>query len=65
MRTTIDIEPSLLERVVSATGEKTKSKAIARALEDYLRREAYKELLSLEGTMEFDEDRGIGRERNT
>ena len=65
MRTTIDIEPSLLDRVVSATGEKTKGKAIARALKEYLRREAYKELLSLAGTMEFNEDRDIGRGRNT
>jgi hypothetical protein len=38
MRTTIDIDPDLLSRVVAATGERSKPRAVSKALEEYLRR---------------------------
>ena len=61
MRTTIDVDPTLLDDVVRATGQKTKSKAISKAIEEYLRSKAYDELLRLAGTMEFEEDWNIWR----
>ena len=36
MRTTLNIDKDLLASVVEATGEKSKSKAVAAALSDYL-----------------------------
>lgn len=37
MRTTLNIDKELLESVLEATGEKSKSKAVSAALSDYLR----------------------------
>ena len=37
MRTTLDIDKKLLDEVVKATGEKTKSKAVSKVLGDYIR----------------------------
>ena len=36
-RTRIDIDAKLLEKVITATGEKSKSKAVQVALEKYVR----------------------------
>ncbi len=38
MRTTLDIDPDLLDRVVETTGECSKTKAVTKALEEYVRR---------------------------
>ena len=45
MRTTLNIDDKLLETVVEATGEKTKSKAVNAALKDYIRRKHVQELI--------------------
>ena len=44
MRTTLNIDSKLLETVVDATGEKTKSKAVNAALKEYIRRKLVQEL---------------------
>ena len=44
MRTTLDIDERLLSAVVRATGEKSRSKAVQRVLEDYVRHRAIEEL---------------------
>jgi Arc/MetJ family transcription regulator len=49
MRTTLNIDPELLERVVAETGEKNKSRAVDRALEEFLRRKAIERLLAARG----------------
>lgn len=61
MRTTVDIAPRILEEVVKATGQKSKSKAVNAALEEYLRGVAYDKLLGMAGTIEFDDDWDIWR----
>ena len=61
MRITVDIDPKLLDEVVKLTGERTKSKAANKAIEEYLRWKAYDELLALAGTMEFDDDWDVWR----
>ena len=56
MRTTLDVNPRLLDEVVKATGEKSKSKAVNRALGDYLRSNRMKRLLALQGRLDLDLD---------
>ena len=51
MRTTLEIDERLLRDIVKATGEKTKSKAVAKALEEYARIVSMDELRSLAGNI--------------
>ena len=44
MRTTVTIDRSLLEELQEATGEKSKSAALNKAAEEYLRREKLRDL---------------------
>ena len=54
MRTTLNIDERLIDAVVDVTGEKSKSKAVSRALEDYVRSARMKSLLDLEGKIDLD-----------
>lgn len=56
MRTTLDIDEKLLQKVVDVTGETSKSKAISKALEEYVRRARIEDLLSLRGRLDLDLD---------
>ncbi len=56
MRTTLDIDEGLVEKVVQATGEGTKSKAVSSALRAYLRDVRMKRLLTLQGSLDLDLD---------
>ncbi|MBC7189235.1 type II toxin-antitoxin system VapB family antitoxin [Candidatus Aerophobetes bacterium] len=51
MRTTIDIDEKILNDVVKITGEKSKTKAINKALQEYIQKIKIKELLELSGKM--------------
>ena len=53
MRTTFDIDPKILAEVVEATGEKSKSKAVSKVLEEYIRRLRYAELRALAGKIDI------------
>ena len=55
MRTTINIDERLLETVVEATGEKTKSKAVNAALKEYIRRKHVQELIDSWGKIIVDD----------
>lgn len=44
MRTTVTIDRTLLEELQEATGEKSKSAALNKAAEEYLRREKLRDL---------------------
>ena len=44
MRTTITIDRKLLDELVETTGEKSKSAALNKAAEDYVRREKLRDL---------------------
>ena len=57
MRTTLDLDPKLLEDVVKATGQKSKTKAVSKALEDYIRRKKIAELRSMAGRIKLDDTR--------
>ena len=55
MRTTINIDEKLLETVLEATGEKTKSKAVNAALKEYIRRKHVQELIDSWGKIIVDD----------
>ncbi len=54
MRTTLDIDEKLLEEIERATGEAGKSKAVCKALEEYLRMKAVKELLAMKIDLDWE-----------
>ena len=51
MRTTLDLNPDLLDAVVATTGERSKSKAVNKALEEYVRRKRVAELREIAGNI--------------
>ena len=55
MRTTINIDGDLLESVIEATGERTKSKAVNAALKEYIRRKHVQELIDSWGKIIVDD----------
>ena len=57
MRTTIDVDPKLLEDVVKATGQKSKSKAVNKAMEEFVRRQKTDELRAMAGKIQIDDVR--------
>ncbi len=52
MRTTLDIDAELVERVVKTTGSRSKKKAIETAMKEFLRAKRRKELSDLIGNYE-------------
>ena len=55
MRTTLDIDSELLDKVVDATGERTKSGAVNAALKEYIRRKHVQELIDSWGKIIVDD----------
>ncbi len=55
MRTTLDIDSALLDKVVDATGEKTKSRAVNAALKEYIRRKHIQEFIDSWGKIIVDD----------
>ena len=55
MRTTLDIDSRLLDRVVKATGESSKSKAVNVALKEFIRRKYAQELIESWGKIVVDD----------
>jgi Arc/MetJ family transcription regulator len=53
MRTTLDLDPKLLEDVVKATGQKSKTRAVSKALEDYIRDDRLRRLLRRQGKLDL------------
>ena len=53
MRTTLDIDPKLVEEVVKATGLKSKSRAVSGVLKEYIRRRRFAELRELAGNIDM------------
>lgn len=54
MATNLDINPSLLQRALEVSGERTKTAVVTRALEEYVARREQKRLLELFGALEWD-----------
>ncbi|MGH9396433.1 MAG: type II toxin-antitoxin system VapB family antitoxin [Terriglobia bacterium] len=56
MRTTLNIDDETLAFVMKETGAATKTDAIRKALEDYVRRRKIEKLIALGGKVKFDVD---------
>lgn len=56
MRTTLNIPDELLSTLKKVTGEKTKTKAICIAIDDYIRKKKIEKLISLSGKIKIDYD---------
>jgi hypothetical protein len=65
MATNLSLDPDLIERVLSLSGERTKRAAVTRALEEFVARRKQKRLVELMGKLEWDEscDFKSGRRR--
>lgn len=51
MRTTLNIPDRLIQNLEKITGEKSKTKAICIAIEDFIKKREFEKLLSLKGKL--------------
>lgn len=56
MRTTINVNDSIIEDIIQLTGAKSKTDAVNKALDDYVRLKRKQLLLSLPGKIKIDVD---------
>jgi hypothetical protein len=63
MATNLDLDPRLLQRALEVSGERTKTAAVTRALEEYVARREQKRLLELFGALEWERDVDYKAER--
>jgi hypothetical protein len=56
MATNLDIEQELLEKAVEVSGERTKTAAVRRALEEYVARHEQRRLTELFGALDWDRE---------
>ena len=56
MRATLSIPDQLIEDLVRETGAKTKTRAITKAIEDYLKKRRLEKLLSLQGKLDLEDN---------
>lgn len=54
MATNLAIDPDLLDRAVAVSGERTKTAAVKRALEEFIARRQQSKIVDLFGTLEWD-----------
>jgi hypothetical protein len=64
MATNLSLDPDLIDRALSVSGEKTKKAAVTRALEEFIARRQQKHLLDLMGKLEWDESYDYKAERS-
>ncbi len=62
MRTTVTIDRELLDKLVETTGEKSKSAALNKAAEEYVRREKLRDLKDIWLGIRVDDVRDEARE---
>lgn len=54
MRTTLNINDPLLKKLLAITHEKSKTRAITIAIEDYIRRNHIEKILSYQGNLDIE-----------
>jgi hypothetical protein len=64
MATNLAIDPALLEKALSVSGEKTKRAAVTKALEEFIARREQKRLLDLFGKLKWNPDFDYKKERS-
>ncbi len=55
MRATLNIPDDLLSEVQKATGEKSKTKAIVTAMQEYIREKKIRQLIALRGKIQIED----------
>jgi Arc/MetJ family transcription regulator len=55
MRTTIDLDPKVLAEAIEYTGEKSPSRAVNKAVSEYVRRRKLDELRKMLGTLDLED----------
>jgi Arc/MetJ family transcription regulator len=64
MATNLDLDPALIERVLAASGERTKKAAVTKALQEYVARREQRSILELFGSLDWDPDFDYKKERS-
>jgi hypothetical protein len=64
MATKLSIEPALIKRALEVSGERTKSAAVTKALEEFVARRRQKRLLDFMGKLEWDQSYDYKSERS-
>jgi Arc/MetJ family transcription regulator len=64
MPTNLAIDPELIERALSLSGEKTKKAAVTKALKEFIGRRQQKKLLDLFDSLEWDPEYDYKSERS-
>ena len=63
MATNLSIDPDLLDRALTVSGERTKKAAVTRALEEFIARREQRALLELMNNLEWDDSFDYKAER--
>jgi hypothetical protein len=56
MRATLSLPDNLIKDLIKETGAKTKTQAIVRAIEDYLKKGRLEKLFSLQGNLDIEDN---------
>ena len=64
MATNLAIDPALLEKALEVSGERTKTAAVTRALEEFIARRQQRGLLELFGALDWDRDFDYKKDRS-
>lgn len=56
MRATLNIPDELISEVIQVSGEKSKTKAVITAMQEFVRQRRLEKLLALEGKLDIDYD---------
>ena len=64
MATNLAIDPTLLDRAVQVSGERTKKAAVTKALQEFIARRQQKRVLDLMGKLEWDQSYDYKAERS-
>lgn len=63
MATNLSIDPKLIERALSVSGERTKKAAVTKALQEYIARREQKRLAELFGKLEWETEYDYKQDR--
>jgi hypothetical protein len=64
MSTNLAIDPELIDRALSVSGEKTKKAAVTKALQEFIARREQRRIVGLFATLEWDPDFDYKKERS-
>jgi Arc/MetJ family transcription regulator len=56
MRTTINLDPALIEEVTKLTGERNRGKAVNKAMDEFVRHAKIERLIALAGNIDIEDN---------